>query len=546
MNNDHSELVIAVVAAVGTQVEVVVEQLATQLNEYEYASDVFRLSDYLAERTGHGYDDKPFDEKLWAAMTEGDKLRRSWARDDALALQAVSDIVATRSERADHTVETCPGEEEAANLERRAFILRSLKTPDELETLRAVYGPRLVVVGAYSPKEKRLSHLAQVIEDSRNESDQREWAHSPKDLVDRDERDEAAGGQDVSGTFHRADFFIRAWNRDVIREDLDRVLAILFGDPFRTPTRDEYAQFMAAGAALRSAEFGRQVGAAIAREEDGSVIALGTNEVPRYGGGSPWEGAPNGTRDFEIGDRDTNREHLEHLAAGLSQSIDDALRAEAESIDDPAAKSAMEELIDAACARLPADLRSGGLKDLTEFGRATHAEMNALLDAARRGASPEGATLYTTTFPCHNCARHIIAAGVKRVVFIEPYAKSRAEALHDDAISIEGADTEDKVEFVPFVGVAPARYMEMFDAKLRERLGHLPRADRDGRKLKFDKAEAVPVFPDAGLEQFRPELPGYRAKELLALDHFDRLQSESDQDPSDTSGTSSDTDPGWE
>jgi deoxycytidylate deaminase len=57
-------------------------------------------------------------------------------------------------------------------------------------------------------------------------------------------------------------------------------------------------------------------------------------------------------------------------------------------------------------------LRDGRLYDLTEFGRAVHAEMEALLCCARSGVSPRFGSLFTTTFPCHNCAKHIIAAGI--------------------------------------------------------------------------------------------------------------------------------------
>ena len=170
---------------------------------------------------------------------------------------------------------------------------------------------------------------------------------------------------------------------------------------------------------------------------------------------------------------------------------------------------------------LPGELWAGGLKDLTEFGRAVHAEMNALLDAALRGVPVAGATLHSTTFPCHNCARHIIGAGIARVVFIEPYTKSRAERLHADAATIArtGRDPE-KVAFEPFVGVAPRRYLEMFDAAARQRLGHLARKDETGHKHEFVKKQAFPVFVDAGLPQFRPEPREYRIKELLALDHL--------------------------
>jgi dCMP deaminase len=47
-----------------------------------------------------------------------------------------------------------------------------------------------------------------------------------------------------------------------------------------------------------------------------------------------------------------------------------------------------------------------------------HAEMNALMKAARYGGvGTDGATLYSTHSPCPNCAKHIAAAGIKRVVY---------------------------------------------------------------------------------------------------------------------------------
>lgn len=520
---DQTELVIALVAAVGTDIGMVGDQVATQLDEYDYTTQVLRLSDYLAEQAQPTFRGKPFDEELWEAMTAGNQLRQAWDRNDALALHAISDIVATREEAGKADSGELP-----PNLERYAFILRSLKTPDELETLRAVYGPRFIVIAAYSPKDMRLKHLAERIEDSRKSANRETWVHQPEELIDRDEKEEEVGGQDVSGTFHRADFFIRGWDRDVVGADVGRMLEILFGSPFRTPTRDEYGQFLAAGAALRSAEFGRQVGAAIATS-DGSVIALGANEVPKAGGGSHWEEDGKGNRDFEVGEIDTNRRHFDELAQRLTDGVDERLaelveELGAETVD---ARRVLETLRARMLDTLPENLRSAGLQDLTEFGRAVHAEMSALLDATRRGASVTGATIYTTTFPCHNCARHIIGAGIARVVFIEPYIKSRAEDLHEDSVTIGESGTEDdRVAFEPFVGVAPRRYLEMFDAAARERLGHLGRADATGHKLPFAKNEAQPVFADAGLPQFRPELREYRAKELLALDYFNEHAGE--------------------
>lgn len=50
-----------------------------------------------------------------------------------------------------------------------------------------------------------------------------------------------------------------------------------------------------------------------------------------------------------------------------------------------------------------------------------HAEANAITKVARSNNSSEGATLYVTASPCIECAKLIIQAGIKRVVFSEYY-----------------------------------------------------------------------------------------------------------------------------
>jgi len=518
---DAADLVIALVAAVGTDVGMVSDEMKVALRSYEYKVIPLRLSHYLQEVTPEDFSED-LDQWLWDAMTAGDELRSRWERSDALALHAISDIVATR--------DRLRSEAEEGGSERLAFILRSLKTPDELETLRAIYGPRLVVIAAYSPKDKRLEDLGAKIEKSRGDEDRQNWVHQPEVLIDRDEEEDRERGQNVSDTFHRADFFVRAWNEDVTRKDIRRTLEVLFGHPFRTPTRDEHAQFIAAGAALRSAELSRQVGAAIVNQQ-GSVLAVGCNEVPKAGGGSHWEEDGEGNREFELGDVDTNKDAIEGLAEQLSQGVSRRLEELTGALieEKPELENKIEELRKAFSEEAKGDLKEAGLDDLTEFGRSQHAEMSALLDAAGRGVAVRGATLHSTTFPCHNCARHIIGAGIKRVVFIEPYTKSRAEQLHADSATIaQGEPGPDKVAFEPFVGVAPRRYLEMFDAAGRKRLGHLGRRDEQDRRAKFVKKSARPVFVDAGLPQFRPDPREYRIKELLALEYFDELMKRED------------------
>lgn len=123
-------------------------------------------------------------------------------------------------------------------------------------------------------------------------------------------------------------------------------------------------------------------------------------------------------------------------------------------------------------------LKGKRISNLLEFGRVVHAEMNALMDAARRGVALRGATLYCTTFPCHVCARHILAAGIRRVVYIEPYPKSLAEEMYRDAIVVDGSSGGDPsaLRFDSFVGIAPRRFIECFEA--------LPRKDSDGYALR--------------------------------------------------------------
>jgi len=53
--------------------------------------------------------------------------------------------------------------------------------------------------------------------------------------------------------------------------------------------------------------------------------------------------------------------------------------------------------------------------------RSLHAEQNALLQAAMIGIPCEGATMYVTCQPCNNCAKMIINAGIKQVIYEGDY-----------------------------------------------------------------------------------------------------------------------------
>ena len=133
-------------------------------------------------------------------------------------------------------------------------------------------------------------------------------------------------------------------------------------------------------------------------------------------------------------------------------------------------------------------VKKAGIGDLTEYGRVVHGEMEALLSCARNNISCRGATMYVTTFPCHNCAKHIIAAGVKRVVYIEPYPKSKALDFYRAEISA-GKPDERKVVFEPFVGVGPQRFVDLFALSSTKWYARR-RKNKDGRTVEWKREKA--------------------------------------------------------
>ncbi len=64
-----------------------------------------------------------------------------------------------------------------------------------------------------------------------------------------------------------------------------------------------------------------------------------------------------------------------------------------------------------------------------ELCRGLHAEQNAIIQAAFHGVSIRDSVLYCTNLPCIICAKMLINAGVRRVVYLEGYADSLTEEM---------------------------------------------------------------------------------------------------------------------
>ena len=231
----------------------------------------------------------------------------------------------------------------------------------------------------------------------------------------------------------------------------------------------EYGMFAAKSAALRTSDLSRQVGAAIFTHS-GESITLGSNEVPKANGGTYWP-------DEEFDDREFKRDHDSNDARKreILGELIKILEIKENTLDEEKRKNIQE----------------AALMDALEYGRIVHAEMSAISDAARLGRSVKGAILYSTTFPCHMYAKHIVASGITEVVFLEPYPKSLAPRLHTDSIEFEGQERGQygqypSVKFKHFFGVTPRRYREIFE-KMR-------RKDKEGRFERYAFGKQIPFI----------------------------------------------------
>ncbi|HEV2382076.1 MAG TPA: anti-phage dCTP deaminase [Terriglobia bacterium] len=484
----ESELVVGLVYAAGTNARLLEDALVNHIEKFGYQANIIRLSEQLGPLIKSlnlkvKLKNSPEYERVSTRMDAGNKARARVGRADLLALAAVTEICKQR--RVAGTSEVMP---------KTAHILFSLKRPEEVFALRRVYGRGFFLIGVFASEKDRLKYL---------QFDKGIPEDKARALIERDQEEKEQQepfGQRTRDTFHLADVFVRM-KGDEYKIQSWRFLDLIFGNPYETPTQDENAMYLASAASLRSAQLGRQVGAAIA-DNQGDVIGVGCNDVPCAGGGLYWAGESD-QRDHKKGE-DSNERCRNEIISDIMKRLRPKVH--------PQKRIAEGKRL----------LVDSPLMDITEFGRAVHAEMEAVLACVRSGVSPREGSLYTTTFPCHNCTRHIVAAGIRRVVYIEPYPKSRAFELHDDSIrDAQDRDVENgdkRVAFEPFVGVGPRRYFDLFS--MRMGTGYeVRRKTENGKTVSWEKSAArlrVPMLPNS-----------YLQREKLAVSEYSRATEKS-------------------
>jgi len=294
-------------------------------------------------------------------------------------------------------------------------------------------------------------------------------------------------GQASRDTFGLSDFFINQdWKAKATKNALERYINLIFGNPYITPTFDEYAMFSAYSVSLMSLDLARQVGAVISTPYE-EIVATGCAEVPKYGGGNYytqheegfyWE-HPKG-RDIEYG-RNPNKQRISELVDEILIDLKNN-----KDIQKKMKKNKIKfyELLNKEC------LEEGPLKSLIEFMRSSHAESEAILSCARNGIPTRGCTMYCTTMPCHECGKRIIGAGIDRVIFIEPYSKSKTLSQHSDSTNLGFEKVDGKVRFEPFVGVGPRKFIDLFSMQIGSGYPTV-RQDKKGYPHNFEPENAI-------------------------------------------------------
>jgi cytidine deaminase len=473
----YPEVFVGLVAPVGVDLPLVNEVLTSRFEAHGYKVKNIKVTDVMHEiDIGLPKSAPTYIDSIRKKIEYANKVREMFGN-SALAAMAISAIRQTRILVRSETSGDCrhshedvsnvaPNEsEDTTPLSRHCYIIRQFKRPEEIILLRRVYGRQFIVISAYSSLNSRIQRVQESERKTQGGTiSQHELQAAARELIEQDERELAhPSGQNVRDAFPLGDVFIDTSSRSVCEQSINRFIDLLFGNNEITPSHDEYGMYLAKSASLRSSDLSRQVGAAIFRPT-GEVISLGSNEVPKGGGGTYWEGDPGDSRDFIEG-HDANELRKREILVDLVKRLLDRGGLSEDLTSGANVVDTVDRLLRDSG---PSSFAESKAMDLIEFGRAIHAEMSAIIDAARLGISVKGCTLYSTTFPCHICAKHIVASGISEVVYIEPYPKSYAIDLHHDSIKLGHDREEGKVNFRQFIGISPFRYRDLFERSRRK------------------------------------------------------------------------------
>lgn len=462
-----NEVFVAIVGPAGAGAGTAAKILSAFFKENDYQAEIIKASTLIrqeAEKAGlavPAQGSRKSLDNVKIMQDRGDELRKGelyGRQEDHSAVARL--VLGNISEcRAKLQGDEFKGEPIVPNGLPRVFIIDSLRHPEEVSLFRELYQDSFSLIGIVCDPVQREERIRKNLFD-RSEIGKESVKTQVREFLNRDENAEEKYGQHVSDTFYEADFFVdntQDANEDLtitgMNDHLRRFVNLITQKSVISPTISETAMHHARSSQMRSACLSRQVGAVLVSSA-GNIVATGANDVPKAGGGIYGNSfSLDAVNDHRCAFRETKYCSSNKEQNNIIEELINAFPILVNGQD-------KDEIIK--------QVRKTRLGGLIEFSRAVHAEMDAILSASISGVSPKGCRMYVTTYPCHYCARHIIAAGIDEVQFIEPYPKSKATELHSDAIAVNSLDWIPPSEggthvlFRPFVGVAPRLYRRVF------------------------------------------------------------------------------------
>ena len=218
-----AELFIGLVARMGVDTQAFSEKVAEILQEFEYEVVEIKLTDVLKEWDRFSeLPQAPPESRYDAYIEAGNEVRRLTQNQAAMARFAIAQIVQARAK----------DEGGPTPLKRRAFILNQLKTRQESEFLRGVYGEHYVQISVHADYSHRENVLAKRIAAAHFENPRYEnWKTKAGELLDKDNAQEYEPyGQRVRDVFPMSDVVVSAQDAEVLGNQLSRFFDALFGD----------------------------------------------------------------------------------------------------------------------------------------------------------------------------------------------------------------------------------------------------------------------------------------------------------------------------
>jgi deoxycytidylate deaminase len=315
------------------------------------------------------------------------------------------------------------------------IVVDGIRNLGEIDRLRDLFGERFTLIGVVSTPDARWDRTR-----SEYESTGATAAEFTAD-DDRDRNEESAVGQQVELCVDRADLIISNLADRTLPEYRQAVLGfadLVTGTSPRAPHPAEFYMSMAFAAAHGSQCLKRHVGAVVV-DARGRTVGTGYNENPRPSMPCVHESEYNGRCHRDI----VRNDHFRQLHEEGSSC--------------PKCQEPLP-FIEGPPWYCP-NCRDAGIKISLEtyffpdramtWCTAVHAEADAILAAGDRA---QGSVLYSTTFPCTQCAELIAQAGVSHVVFTEAYPDVRAAGRLDLA----------DVSYEQFEGVRSGAYSRLF------------------------------------------------------------------------------------